>query len=117
MAIWATIEVYGAKYHGRVFPHGRGAFKWVDGDERYTGEFRDGKSEGYGAHAWAGATRSGKWADGVCDGHFVYRWANGDVDYYLQDRGSVLHTAIEYTNGACAFDRQPCDPTPTSVAS
>jgi hypothetical protein len=96
---------------GTQIRHGRGFFKWNDGekyigywvnDKRegkgincykngnvYEGMFKNGKKEGKGRYEWKnGDIYEGEWKNGVKEGEGVYYSSNGDIykGYFLNDK-------------------------------
>lgn len=48
-------------------------------DEKYDGEWKDGKINGHGIYTWAdGRVYDGMWKDGKCNGRGVQTWASGE---------------------------------------
>ena len=97
---------------GTQIRHGRGLFKWVDGekfigywvnDKRegkgincykngnlYEGMYKDGKKEGKGRYEWKnGDIYEGEWKNGVKEGEGIYYCSNGDIY-----RGSFVNDKI-----------------------
>ena len=104
---------------GTQIRHGRGFFKWNDGekyigywvnDKRegkgincykngnvYEGMFKNGKKEGKGRYEWKnGDIYEGEWKNGVKEGEGIYYSANGDIykGYFLNDKinGKGIYT-------------------------
>ena len=63
--------------------HGKGVYTWPDGN-RYTGEYINGKKEGWGVYTWS----SGKEFEGT--------WKNGRQDGYGYMR---IHSKVEFKKG------------------
>ena len=58
---------------------GRGSYKWPSG-ARYTGQLRNGKSEGYGIMEYADGDRyEGEWRDEKKHGYGKYTYADGRI--------------------------------------
>jgi hypothetical protein len=84
----------------------------------YTHEFgctyAGGRNEGGVAHGEgvltesSGTTRSGQFADGHWHGHREDHLPDGDVGYYLCERGERVHFAHVEPDGACFYDNEPC---------
>jgi hypothetical protein len=87
---------------GTIIRHGRGVFKWEDGEKYigywinnkregkgkiyysngnyYEGMFKDGKKEGIGRYEWKnGDLYDGEWKNGVKEGNGTYYCSNGDL--------------------------------------
>ena len=87
---------------GTIIRHGRGIFKWEDGEKYigywannkregkgmiyynngnyYEGMFKNGKKEGIGRYEWKnGDLYDGEWKNGVKEGNGTYYCSNGDL--------------------------------------
>ena len=100
--------------------HGRGAFRWRNGDtyygnwrndrisghgmytyanrDNYDGFFLSGEKNGEGSFVWAnGDTYAGNWADDQMNGHGVFKYKNGDC-YEGEFLNGVKHGRGSYTS-------------------
>jgi hypothetical protein len=75
----------------------------------YRGQAREAMADGFGVLTYPNAdTCSGEWSAGVRHGHAVYHNTDGDVGYWLHDRGSPVHYAHVRVNGTCDYHGQRC---------
>ena len=76
----------------------------------YAGERNEGgKAHGFGVYTRPdGYTSSAQFADGRWHGHREEHWPNGDVYYYLFERGNYVHRAYVEPCGTCEYDYEPC---------
>jgi hypothetical protein len=75
----------------------------------YRGQAREAKADGLGVLTYpSGTTWSGEWSAGVRHGHTVEHSTDGDVEYWLYDRGNRAQYARVGVDGACHYDHQLC---------
>ena len=71
---------------------GFGTYTWANGDE-YGGQFKDNKRDGVGVYTWANGNKyGGIWKDDKRDGEGTYIWENGDrnADKFYQEQKSPV---------------------------
>ncbi len=84
-------DTYAGGVAGGTFD-GRGVVKWSNGDTSYR-ELAAGEFHGYSEVHWA---------------HGEAHYADGDVDYYLYERGKQVRYAHVSADGRCAYDFELC---------
>jgi hypothetical protein len=103
----------GFTYHG-ISVDCRGVFTFTDefGTQTYAGQCKDGYACGLGVLTYADGHK--EYAEhgtyGYFDGRYLDRNADGDIWYFLFERGKEKERAVVFADGSCMYNGEACAP-------